>query len=53
MAFKDQLKKWLDKTDSGPERTKLAERLVRDADDEETASFINRVLDRIEKGDKE
>lgn len=50
MALKDKLKKWLEDEDTGPERKKLGERLVKDADDEESAGLINQVLDRIEKG---
>lgn len=52
MALKEQLRKWLEDAGSGPERKKLAERLLKDADDEESASFINRVLDQIEQGVK-
>jgi hypothetical protein len=49
MALKDKLKKWLEDEDTGPQRKKLAERIVKDADDEESAGLINRVLDRIEE----
>ena len=48
MALKDQLAKFLSDADSGPERKKLAERLLKDADDEETAGFLNKVIDTIE-----
>jgi hypothetical protein len=51
MALKDQLQKFLADSDSGPERKKLAERLLKDADDEESAGLINRLLDQVaEKG---
>lgn len=54
MALKDKLTKWTDAQEASkaPERHKLGTRLLRDADDEETAGLINRVLDEIEKGDK-
>lgn len=51
MALKDKLKKWIEDSDIGPERKKLGERLIKDADDEESAGLINRLLDGIEKGD--
>jgi hypothetical protein len=47
MALKDQLSKWLNDAGSGPERKKLAERLLKDADDEESAGLLNRVLDEL------
>jgi hypothetical protein len=47
MALKDQLTKWLTDANSGPERKKLAERLLKDADDEETAGLLNRVIDEL------
>ncbi len=47
MALKDQLQKWLNDQSSGPERKKLAERLLKDADDEETAGFLNRIIDEL------
>ncbi len=52
MALKDKLKKFLDDTDTGPERKKLAERIVKDADDEESAGLLNRLLDHLEKEQK-
>lgn len=52
MALKDKLRKWIEDEDTGPERKKLADRLLKDADDEESAGFLNRVLDRIENGNK-
>lgn len=53
MAFKDQLAKFLSDTDSGPERKKLAERLLKDADDEDSAGMINRLLDQVQERGKE
>lgn len=50
MALKDQLSKWLSDQGSGPERKKLAERLIKEADDEDSAALINRVLDTIVNG---
>lgn len=47
MALKDQLQKWLSEQGSGPERKKLAERLLKDADDEETAGLLNRVIEEL------
>jgi hypothetical protein len=47
MALKDQLNKWLTDQGSGPERKKLAERLLKEADDEESAGLLNRVLDQL------
>lgn len=47
MAFKDQLQKWLSEQGSGPERKKLAEKLLKEADDEETAGLLNRVLEEL------
>lgn len=52
MALKDQLKKFLDDAGSGPERKKLAERILKDADDEETASLLNRMIDDLMKDEK-
>ena len=52
MALKDSLSKWLTDQGSGPERKKLAERLLKDADDEETAGFLNRMLDELTKDEK-
>ena len=52
MALRDQLSKWLTEQGSGPERKKLAERLLKDADDEESASLLNRVLDEIVKSNE-
>lgn len=49
MALKDKLRKWLDDQDIGPERKKLAERIVKDADDEDTAGLLNKMLDEVEK----
>jgi hypothetical protein len=51
MALKDKLKKWLEDADVGPERKRLAERIVKDADDEESAGLLNRLLDGIEKNE--
>lgn len=48
MALKDKLAKWLEDQNIGPERKKLAERLMKDADDEEAAGLLNRLLDGIE-----
>ena len=52
MALKDKLKKWFEDSDTGPERKKLGERLVKDADDEESAGLLNRLLDKIEEDRK-
>jgi len=52
VALKDQLAKWLNDQGSGPERKKLAERLVKDADDEETAGLLNRVIDELLKSNE-
>jgi len=52
VALKDQLKKFLDDAGSGPERKKLAERILKDADDEETASLLNRMIDDLMKDEK-
>jgi hypothetical protein len=52
MAWKDQLSKWLNDQGSGPERKKLAERLLKEADDEETASLLNRMLDEMTKDER-
>jgi len=49
MALADKLKKWLEDQDIGPERKRLAERIVKDANDEEAAGLLNRLLDGIEK----
>jgi hypothetical protein len=51
MALADKLKRWLEDQDIGPQRKKLAERIVKDANDEESAELLNRLLDGIEKGD--
>jgi len=53
MSMRDQLSKWLSDQGSGPERKKLAERLLKDADDEDTAALVNRVIDTIMNGGKE
>lgn len=50
MALSDMLKKFLEGQDIGPERKRLAERIVKDANDEETAGMLNKVIDQIEKG---
>lgn len=49
-SLKEKLSKWLDDESAkeAPERHKLASRLVKDADDEESAGLINQALDRIE-----
>lgn len=49
MALKDALTKWFTDKDLGPERKKLAERLLKDADDEESAGMLNRLLDELMK----
>jgi hypothetical protein len=55
-ALKEKLFKWLDDSEAAkaPERHKLATRLIREADDEETAGLINRLLDDLtnDKGGK-
>ena len=52
MALADKLKDWLENKDLGPERKKLAERIVRDANDEGVAANLNKLLDEIEKGER-
>lgn len=55
MPIKDKLKKWLDDENKAksPERYRLAERLTKDCDDEESAGLVNRLLDDVlgEKSD--
>jgi hypothetical protein len=52
-VLKDRLSKWLDDNEASkaPERHKLATRLIREADDEDSAGLINRLLDEV-AGDK-
>lgn len=55
MALKDRLKGWLEgeAEKEAPERYKLATRLLKEADDEESAGFLNQMLDKLtEKGGK-
>lgn len=54
MALKEKLSKWLDDNEAAkaPERHKLASRLIREADDEESAGLINRLLDELTTGEK-
>ena len=55
MAIKDKLSKWLDdeQAKEAPERHKLASRLAKDADDEETAGLLNKLLDKVLGGGKD
>lgn len=49
MRLKDKLAGWLSEEEKAksPERYKLAEFLTTQADDEETAGYLNKVFDKL------